>query len=112
MFMPPSRRWDWIISLGDCRFLLFGILLIFALSGCQRDKGKVLEDSALEKSEWQYPVIWEVYDEKGTRILLSTEFGITEYAEIKQTPPDAGIPAWGSFLIIHPYCRDGVKFFL
>lgn len=36
MFMPPSRRWDWIISLGDCRFLLFGILLIF---DCQAVKG-------------------------------------------------------------------------
>lgn len=96
MFMPPSRRWDWIISLGDCRFLLFGILLIFALSGCQRDKGKVLEDSALEKSEWQYPVIWEVYDEKGTRILLSTEFGITEYAEISR-PPRCRNPCLGVF---------------
>ena len=33
--------------------VILGILLIFMLSGCQRDKRTVLEDSALEKSEWQ-----------------------------------------------------------
>lgn len=33
--------------------VILGILLIFILAGCQRDKRKVLEDSALEKSEWQ-----------------------------------------------------------